>query len=201
MPNSIFNIATQQENVTGKIVIGLERISEAFKVLLWEHAKTLGLSPVQIQVLIFLAYHKAELCNVSYLAKEFNITKATISDAVKVLDRKGLIRKEHSASDSRSYVIHLSEDGRQVVAQTNSFADPIRSGLEEISTPELYQLYGTLTRLIYQLNRSGILDVQRTCYSCRFYEKNGKGHYCHFLVKALMDKEIRLDCPEYEQKT
>ncbi|MEO0333318.1 MAG: MarR family transcriptional regulator, partial [Bacteroidota bacterium] len=63
MEKSVFNPTNQQSDVSSKIVAGLERISEAFKVLLWEKAKSLGLSPIQIQILIFIAYHKSELCN------------------------------------------------------------------------------------------------------------------------------------------
>ena len=91
MEGSIFNTKFQQNSITSKIVVGLERISEAFKGILWEHAKVIGLSPTQIQILIFIAYHKTKLCNVSHLAKEFNITKPTVSDAVRVLNNKKYI--------------------------------------------------------------------------------------------------------------
>lgn len=52
MSKSIFDPKNQIKDVSSKIVAGLERISEAFKVLLWEKAKALGLSPIQIQILI-----------------------------------------------------------------------------------------------------------------------------------------------------
>jgi len=92
MNKSIFDPQNQEGDLSGKIVIGLERISEVIKVLLWEKAKDLCLSPIQI--LIFVAYHKSAYCNVSHLAKEFNITKATISDAIKTLLKKELILKD-----------------------------------------------------------------------------------------------------------
>ena len=131
MDKSIFNTKTQQENLSNKIVVGLERVSEAFKVLLWEKAKTLGLSPIQIQILIFIAYHKQELSNVSHLAKEFNVTKPTISDAVKVLEKKDYITKAPSSTDNRSYSILLSAHGKKIVQTTNSFANPIKNEIEK----------------------------------------------------------------------
>ena len=85
MDKSVFNPDFQQKDISSKLVAGLERISEVFKVLLWEKAKQVSLSPIQIQILIFIAYHKQELCNVSHLAREFNITKPTVSDAIKIL--------------------------------------------------------------------------------------------------------------------
>ncbi len=90
---SPFNRKSQQEDVTSKIVVGLEKISEAFRSMIWEYAKMKNLSPIQIQILIFLKNHEAALCNVSHLAKEFNLTKPTISDAIKVFTEKKSHRK------------------------------------------------------------------------------------------------------------
>ena len=88
MENSPFNPEQQEKDLSSKIVAGLERVSEVFKILLWQKAKAIKLSSIQIQILIFLAFHKSSLCNVSHLAKEFNVTKPTISDAIKILDKK-----------------------------------------------------------------------------------------------------------------
>lgn len=88
MKNSAFDLSTQNNDFTSKIVAGLERVSEVFRLLLWQHSKVIGLSPIQIQILMFVEYHAEDLCNVSYLAKEFNVSKPTISDAVKVLKKK-----------------------------------------------------------------------------------------------------------------
>tara|TARA_R110000772_G_scaffold33973_1_gene82681 strand:- start:1390 stop:2001 length:612 start_codon:yes stop_codon:yes gene_type:complete len=198
MDKSIFNPDHQETDVSSKIIAGLERISEAFKVLLWDKAKLLGLSPIQIQILIFIAYHKTEFCNVSHLAKEFNITKPTISDAIRVLDKKGLITKEYSSSDSRSYSIGLSQAGTETIGQISDFANPLKMQLNAVGSSELEALFGTLSKLIYQLNTSGILSVQRTCYGCKFYSKKSDQDYCNLLNKKLLNKDIRLDCPEFE---
>lgn len=197
---SIFNPAHQEEEISSKIIAGLERVSEAFKVLLWEKAKALRLSPIQIQILIFIAYHKSGLCNVSNLAKEFNVTKPTISDAIRVLNKKEIIIKEYSSTDSRSYSILLSEKGKEIVLETENFADPLKKQLEHINTDSLEKVFQTISKLIYQLNQVGILSVQRTCMSCKYYAKTANEHFCNLLNKKLQNTEIRLDCPEYEGK-
>lgn len=200
MKESTFNPAQQEKDISSKIVAGMERVSEVFKILLWEKAKLVGLSPIQIQILIFIAFHKRELCNVSHLAKEFNVTKPTVSDAIKVLDKKGLILKDYSSFDSRSYSITLSELGIEIISQTYDFSNPLKKQIDSFSSSELESLFGTLSQLIYKLNRNGILSVQRTCYGCKFYQKNQESDYCNLLQKELLNREIRLDCPEYEEK-
>jgi len=200
MKESTFNPEQQEKNISSKIVAGLERVSEVFKILLWKKAKWVGLSPIQIQILIFIAFHKHNLCNVSHLAKEFNVTKPTVSDAIRILDKKKLIVKDFSSSDSRSYLISLSNLGNDLVSQTNDFSNPLKKEIDRFSPSELESLFGTLSHLIYKLNRNGILSVQRTCYGCKFYEKQNENNFCNLLQKKLLSTEIRLDCPEFEEK-
>ena len=75
---SSFDTEHQNENLNSKITAALERISNALRVLLWNESKENSLSPIQNQILIFLLFHREEYCTVSYLAEEFNITKARV---------------------------------------------------------------------------------------------------------------------------
>lgn len=200
MDNSVFNPNYQDENLSSKIVSGLERVSEVFKILLWEKAKQVSLSPIQIQILIFVNYHKQGLCNVSHLSKEFNVTKPTISDAVKILDKKQLILKDYSSSDSRSYSIHLSQLGKQTIFEIYDFANPLKQQVDKFKEAEQESVFKTLSELIYKLNQNGTLTVQRTCFACKYYQKQGDLDYCRLLERELLNKDIRLDCPEFEEK-
>ncbi|MCW9036603.1 MULTISPECIES: MarR family winged helix-turn-helix transcriptional regulator [Altibacter] len=201
MSKSPFNPEYQNDDLSNKVIAGLERISETFKKLLWEQAKQLKVSPIQIQLLIFIAYHKQELCNVSYLAKEFNVTKPTVSDAVRVLVAKGLILKNFSSSDNRSYFVELTPLGKSFVKETEHFAKPLQDLFDKKESFELEKLFTTITSLIYQLNNSGILTVQRMCFGCRFYDSTSNRSFCNLLQKELKPTTIRLDCPEFEEKT
>lgn len=200
MEKSVFDTSFQQESVSNKIVVGLERISEVFRTLLWAEAKKSGVSPIQIQILIFIAYHKSSLCTVSYLAKEFDVTKPTISDAVKSLEQKKLILKDYSKPDSRSYLIVLSEKGKELVSVTENYANPLKKQFDAFDKEQLETVYETIVKLIYNLNKAGIISVQRTCFACRFHSKKDGGDYCEYLQKPLKTKAIRVDCPEFEEK-
>ena len=200
MNESTFNPEQQEKDISSKIVAGLERVSEVFKKLLWEKAKLIGLSPIQIQILIFINFHKRDLCNVSHLAKEFNVTKPTISDAIRVLHKKELIIKDYSSSDNRSYTIVLSEKGKEVVNETQGFSNPLKNQVDNFEQQEKESLFETLSTLIHKLNKNGILSVQRTCYGCKFYQKNDISHFCNLLNTQLQTTEIRIDCPDFETK-
>ena len=122
---SVFNLINQNSSLDNKIVAGLERLSQVFRILLWEKAKQYSLSPIQIQLLIFIQHHSVDKTTVSYLAQEFNFTKPTISDAIKVLEQKNLIRKNIDGKDTRSYTIQLTVSGKKIVSETENFANPI----------------------------------------------------------------------------
>jgi len=189
-----------EDQLKHKILVGLERISEAFKALLWEKAKVHGISPIQIQILLFISNHAPELCTISHLAKEFNVTKPTVSDAIRILYKKELVEKTRSTTDSRSYTIFPSPKGKTLLQDLETYALPFQNELDRLEDSDLQTLYSSLTQLIFQLNRAGILTVQRTCYGCKFYEKTSDAHYCHLLKQRLVDRDIRLDCPEYEAR-
>ncbi|MEO1259030.1 MAG: MarR family winged helix-turn-helix transcriptional regulator [Bacteroidota bacterium] len=197
---SHFDPNIQEKQIDAKIVAALERLSEAFRIGLWEKSKATGLSPIQIQLLIYLAYHQDELCKVSNLALEFNLTKATISEAVRKLLAKKLVKKETDQLDSRSYVLHLTAKGKKAVDQTADFSDHIATPLKIMTPGEKLNFYQTLYRMVDYLHQSGIIQLQRMCFACRFYNPGHKGHehFCNFLDKSLQTKSLRVDCPEFE---
>jgi len=188
----------QSENIEGKIVVALERISEAFRVLLWQEGKENSLTPIQLQLLLFLKFHATEKCKVNYLAQEFNLTKATISETVRILTKKELIYKETDSSDTRSYSIHLTEKGKRIASKSSSFAGILQKPIHSFSESQKKILFQSLLELIEKLNKADIISVQRMCFSCRFYEPGKASDYCKLLKKKLHKADLRVDCPEHE---
>lgn len=194
---SVFNLNIQNENTDNKIVAGLERLSHIFRALLWEKAKDLGLSPIQIQILLFSNYHPPSLGTVSYIAKEFSVSKPTISDAVKSLERKGLVTKVFIAGDSRSYAISPTEKGRQVIHTTEDFTSPFNAVIATVSDSDKEVLWKHITGLITALHAAGAINVQRTCTACTHYSYNDGTAFCKLLRKELTTRDIRIDCAEF----
>ncbi|MCV6630091.1 MAG: MarR family transcriptional regulator [Flavobacteriaceae bacterium] len=194
MSESIFSLDDTNKHISSKIVVALERVSQSFKRLLWEKAKTTGLSPIQIQVLLFIEHHDSHFATVSYLAKEFNVTKATMSDAIKALHNKKLIRKRYAKNDKRTYQIILAGKGRTTMLELNNYADSIQHIVAKNNDSDLYFFYKTLTALLGQLHQANILEVQRSCASCTYFHSDT---YCSLYEKRMPTKRLRIDCPEY----
>ncbi len=201
MKKSSFNLQTQNKNVDDRIVASLERISEVFRVLLWEQSKETGLSPIQIQTLIFLLGHSSNLCKITYLAREFNVTKPTISDTVRVLEEKKLVARLPDPDDTRSQTIQLTAPGRLVAEKTSGFADTLRKSIETIPEVHKSAVLLSLLNIINQLHLGGVIRIQRMCFACRFFDvRKNERNYCLLLKKPLDPDDLRLDCPEFEDK-
>jgi DNA-binding MarR family transcriptional regulator len=195
---SPFNLNRQNKKTESKIVVALERIAEAFRVLLWNESRENALSPIQIQILIFLLFHAEDQGRVSYLAQEFNLTKATISDSVKLLLQKGLIRKSDDPADTRSYVIRLTDEGRKIAQRSANFAAAIEKPLGSLPGEQKEIILSGLLKLIYELNRAGVITLQRMCFTCNHYQSNQGRHYCRLLQSNLAETDLRVDCAEHE---
>lgn len=194
----VFDPKDQQNSIESKIVVSLERLSEAFRVLLWDQSKATSLSPIQLQILVFVLYHSQDKCKIGYLAREFNMTKPTISDSVKVLIKKGLLKKEADEQDSRSFSLSLTPEGHATAVQAATFAAPVKEAISRLTEPEKSKLLTSLLGTIYHLNRSGIIGLQRMCFTCIHYRAEGGQHYCKLLQMPLSPEALRIDCPEHE---
>ncbi|MFQ5446761.1 MAG: MarR family winged helix-turn-helix transcriptional regulator [Saprospiraceae bacterium] len=198
MKHSSFNLNEQNQKIESRIVVALERVSEAFRVLLWNQSKENSLSPIQIQILIFIHFHSLEKCKVGYLADEFNMTKATISDSVRVLLTKDLVTKQTDPVDTRSYTLSLTEEGKKIAQKASFFASSIEQPVEKLTQEQKTIMLNGLLKLIYDLNKSGIITIQRMCFTCSFYNAKNGIHYCSLLKTKLAESDVRVDCPEHE---
>lgn len=198
MSRSSFDINQHQNHIESKIVVALERVSQAFRVLLWQESKEHSLSPIQIQILIFLSFHSDEKCKVSYLANEFNMTKATISDSVKLLFQKQLIQKVSDLVDTRSFSIALTRAGREIAKRSSFFAELIEKPINQFTQRQKEVLLTSLLELIEKLQKDEVITIQRMCLTCRFHSKDKNTHHCALLTKTLLTADLNIDCPDYQ---
>ncbi|QHS63785.1 MarR family winged helix-turn-helix transcriptional regulator [Chitinophaga agri] len=195
-----FNPDTQNSSNDALIVAALERVGESFRVLLWEQSKELGLSPIQIQSIIFLHTHDDSRANVTYLSKEFNVTKATMSDVIRVLTEKKLVIKKEHPADSRASVLKLTAQGKKTAESAGGFANTLLKQVSQLTNAQKTGLKTILLDLIFSLHKENIISMQRMCFSCTHYSGNGSKHFCNLLNIPLVPDTLRLDCPEHVQQ-
>jgi len=206
--SSVFDPSSQHGDVDNKIVAALERLGQVFGVLLRGTAEERGLSPIQIRIVVHLLFHPAGFCHVGDLARQFDLTPATVSDAVSTLVGKGLVSKEPDPSDGRARVLRLTEEGTAWAEELSGWASSVQRVVKEHlgshSDAEKVIVMRFLMDLIAELQEEGVITVARMCKTCRFFDKNRYAddadapHHCTLLDQPLRLHELRIDCPEHE---
>lgn len=184
--------------VDQKIVIALERISQALRILAWKAGTALHLNPIQLQILIFLLQHEHVSSKITSLAKEFNISKASISDSVNSLEHKNLIQKSYARGDVRKFNIQLTANGRKIAEDAALYAQDLSLTVARLPVDDKDKLFSILGEIIFDLHTSGVIPVQRMCRTCKYFETNGERHYCGLLNKELNTDQLQIDCSDHE---
>jgi DNA-binding MarR family transcriptional regulator len=190
------------QDLDRKLAAALERIGQAVRVQLWDWAKAHELTPTQLQVLLRLAYDPQERRRVGALAAELDVTQPTISDAVAVLVRKGLVDRSQTRGDARSPVLSLSPRGADLVRTVEAWDTKLRGALATLPASRKAEALRFLLEVIADLQREGVVTVARMCVTCRFFRQDAHSpgqHHCALLDLPLAPADLRVDCPEHER--
>jgi DNA-binding MarR family transcriptional regulator len=189
-------------DVDAKLVAALERVGQALRVQMWDKAKQHGLSPTQLQVLLRLASDPPARRRIGVLAGELDVTHPTVSGAVAVLRRKGLVDRDPG---SRKAAMSLSARGRAVAAGLADWDQRTRQQLADLPDGDKHATLRLLLDLIAGLQRSGAITVARMCVTCRFFRRDAhpnspRPHHCALVDAPMGSGELRIDCAEHEPR-
>jgi DNA-binding MarR family transcriptional regulator len=189
-------------DVDAKLAAAFERVGQALRVQMWDKAKQHGLSPTQLQLLLRLASDPPARRRIGVLAGELDVTHPTVSDAVAVLRRKGLVDRD---SESRKAALTLSARGQAMAAELADWDHRTRRQLADLPVADKHAALGLLLELIAGLQRSGAITVARMCVTCRFFRRDAhpdtsRPHHCALVDAPMSSGELRVDCAEHEPR-
>ncbi|MBI3111906.1 MAG: MarR family transcriptional regulator [Ignavibacteriales bacterium] len=202
MPFSIFN-PSDQLSLDRKIAVGLERISQALKAVIWEEAKKSGLSPIQIQFLTILHFEKYTAWTIGELANRSSLTPATVSDAVTSLEQKGLVARRKKGEDRRTVYLNLTDAGRKMARKLGGWANVLQESTAGLPEQEKAVFLKSLMTVMLSLQGGGHLEPSHMCITCKYFRPNAHRnsrmpHHCATIDIAFGDSELRVDCPDYK---
>jgi DNA-binding MarR family transcriptional regulator len=201
---SVFD-RTDQDNLDRKIAVGFERITQLLKTLIWNESKRSGLSPIQIQFLVALTYDRATQWTVGEIASRFQLTPATVSDALTALESKELVVRTRSEEDKRTVFVALTPEGKRTARSVGKWLNVVQEQIAELGSDEKAVLLKSLIRLIAAFQREEMIATKGMCVFCTYFRPNvhksaTAPHHCAYIDKAFGDAELRVDCPDYEEK-
>jgi DNA-binding MarR family transcriptional regulator len=105
----------------------LHKASRQITVYLEAHTRELGVSPLEGHVLTYL--RKYAPVTVGELIRVFGVKQSTFTSLLDRLEKAGLVRRELNPGDRRSFLIHITDRGRELTARLNRLLEKLEDDL------------------------------------------------------------------------
>lgn len=154
-----------------------------------------GLQPVQFEALHYLSicnrYSDTPMSVTEYLGQ----TKGSVSQTLKVLEKKGLIVKTTDSNDKRVSHMTVTKEGRKLVNRVLP-SSLLQSAIDD---KDIVKLNVSLSALLISVQQANGFKSFGQCASCRHNIKSDTGDYlCGLTKEPLTRIDIQLICREHE---
>ncbi len=181
-----------------KIFRYIERLANLIRNEMRSDGAEWGLQPVQLEALYYLSicnrYSDTPMGVTEYLGQ----TKGTVSQTLKVLEKKGLISKLQDKNDKRVTHLEITGDGRSLLERSVPPSKLI-SACEELGDHTNQEIVEALQKLLLAMQRINEMKAFGVCKSCKYNAKlSDGGFFCNLTQEPLAEVEVELVCREYE---
>jgi DNA-binding MarR family transcriptional regulator len=157
-----------------------------------------ALQPVQFDALYYLSicnrYSDTPMSVTEYLGQ----TKGSVSQTLKVLEKKGLIVKVTDSIDKRVSHMAVTEEGRKLVNEI--LPSPLLQVASDLlGDKDIAGMNSSLSTLLRTVQQANNFKSFGQCFSCCHHIKSGVDNYfCGLTKEPLTKVETRLICREHE---
>lgn len=179
---------------SSRTVLLIERIGLLLHNLGRQSAVLQGLQPVHVLALDYLSrcnrYSDTPLATAHYLQS----TKGTVSQSLRLLEQRGLLRRKADRNDGRVVHLRLTSRGRRVLDQCR----PLIAGLPAGCEDESQIVEQALESLLHDLQRENGLRTFGQCRTCRHLLREQGRFRCDLTGERLRPVETSQICHEHE---
>lgn len=138
----------------------IREISHKIDILLQDTAQELGITTLQLKMLITL-YANKEPVSIGNLGKAIGVTGGNISNICKKLEKLGFVTRVRSEEDERVVNVELTQKGRDAADKVGTYFDQIRSDIPadeiDVNLQTIIDELGALDILLDNyISRSGL---------------------------------------------
>ena len=175
----------------------LERLNNLLRMEVRTFGLKYGLQPVQIEALTYLTRCNRYSDTPQAVTEFLGLTKGTVSQSLKVLEEKGLLRKQQDRDDKRITHLAVTAKGRKLIEQAFP-AKSLEAALAKTNSVQGKKLEETLRSLLHEMQQQHGRKTFAACHTCRFNERQKKGYVCGLTKESLSERDIQLICREHE---
>lgn len=178
----------------------VERITSVLRSEERKVGRDHGLQGVHLEVLRYLRDCN-EVSNTPAAVGEYlGTTKGTVSQTLKLLERKGLVLRRSDAKDRRLVRLELTPGGTRLAGES-PFSGAFGAAVESLG-PDAASLERQLETVLRSLQRRYQSRSFGTCPSCLNFRREGPGAYrCMLTGEPLQPGDTKLLCREHDPVT
>ena len=111
----------------------LHKASRQISMYLEASTREVGVSPLEGHLLTYL--RKYAPAPIGELVRVFGIKRSTFTSLLDRLEEAGLVRREINRDDRRSFLIHITGEGRQLTERLNRVLETLEARMRERVSP------------------------------------------------------------------
>lgn len=178
-----------------KILQGLERIGEIFRILAWKESGNYHINPTQLGLLFLISNRNS--ITIKEIEKITSLDKTTLSKSLTSLAKRKLIKKKIDSQDKRNKPIVLTLSGNKLLLKLQKRFQIFEEFLISYDNKQI--IYKFIFDFINFSLRKNIIQSQRMCFQCKFFENKENGFYCNYLKSPLTISDLQIDCREFQK--
>ena len=182
-----------QELTTLKLI---ERISTLLRTEQRKKYSVLGLQPVHIQTLDYLASCNRFSDTPAAVTDYLGLTKGTVSQTLQVLVRKGYIEKKQDNIDKRIVHLKILTSGTDLLQSITPF-DVFIKAEEAIANKQFDSISAALYEALVALQNVNGTNNFGQCKNCITFSEQDDHYYCLLMQQPLEQDDIEKICREY----
>jgi len=177
----------------------IERLCNLVRADMRSICNRYGMRPVQLEALEFLTQCNRYSDTPQAVAEFLGLTKGTVSQTLKVLEKKGLLSKQGDEADKRLVHLKPTEKGRDLVNKAVPAA-ALSLGFDHLSNADTLATIDSLRVLLRSMQQANGLKTFAPCHTCRFNQRRDNSYFCELTREPLTEIDIQLLCREHEFK-
>lgn len=133
-------------NTELKITRSVERANQLVRRYLTVHLDRLGVSDLEAHLLARLSAKGP--CTVADVQRAFGLRASTLTNALDRLDRRGLLTRQSHPDDRRTFLLSLTDAGREAAATVIAMVDAVEARVtDRVSATQLDGFHAVLAAL------------------------------------------------------
>jgi DNA-binding MarR family transcriptional regulator len=134
----------------------LHKASRQISTHLEAETRELGLSPIEGHVLTYLrGYAPAPI---GELVRVFGIKQSTLTSLLDRLEKAGLVHREINRDDRRSFLIHISPEGRDLAERLNRVLEKLEEEIRRRLSPRDLEGFHAVMNAVEEVTRVRLRD-------------------------------------------